>query len=276
MNIINKKYYSLLKYRNSFLEKMPFPYIVLDDFLDSEYFDKLSKLFNSGPSESISGKNFNTEVESKKWISLNSEIPELIANVIQELNSEAWLKNIHELSGIPNLFSTKNDNTQLANFHEMKQGGFLGSHVDHSHEIELGFPHVVNIILYLSPKWDSKYGGATLFFDKKGKSIEAKVEFLPNRAVIFLHTPYSFHGVENISETTQIKRRTLYVDYYSASYEPYNSIKLNFSNHWFKHGTTFVFGSFSNYLKTKNRPYLKAMIQYRINKFLANCRLTSY
>ncbi|UOG65283.1 2OG-Fe(II) oxygenase [Leptospira noguchii] len=245
----------------------------MDDFLDSKYFDKISNIPDNDQSLSESGKNFNTEVESKKWISLNSEIPELIGNIIQELNSEAWLRNINELTGMPDLMSTKNDNTKLANFHEMEKGGFLGSHVDHSHEAELGFPHVLNIILYISPSWDNNYGGATLFFDKKGRNVHAAIDYVPNRAVIFLHTPYSFHGVGKISETTPIKRRTIYVDYYSASYEPYSSMKLDFTNHWFKHGTTFILSPFLNYFKNGNLPYLKAMTQYEINKLLARLKV---
>ena len=48
----------------------------------------------------------------------------------------------------------------LANYHEMGSNGFLGSHVDHSSDPNTGYPHVLNVILYLSSEWKSSYGGA--------------------------------------------------------------------------------------------------------------------
>jgi len=38
MEIINQKYKSLSKLKNDFFSASPFPYVILDDFLDTEYF----------------------------------------------------------------------------------------------------------------------------------------------------------------------------------------------------------------------------------------------
>lgn len=272
-SLVDKKYFSLSAFRDQFLGQSPFPYLVLDDFLEKEYFKKLSKHFQdtSANDLKIGGRSFDTDVESKKWISLNSEIPSLIADIIRELNTDHWIRELALMSNLPDLVATKTDNSVIANYHEMKSGGLLGSHVDHSQEKETGYAHVLNIILYIAPEWKSEYGGATLFYDSKGKNINATIEYIPNRAVIFLHTPYSFHGVNLINKDIKYqKRRTIYVDYYSKSYTPYKSLDLSFPNRWFKHGTTFVLGSLKSYLKSKNRPYLKAMVQYKINQFFTS------
>ena len=68
------------------------------------------------------------------------------------LNDKFFLNNLFKISGIKELFATTKGNTLLANYHEMYESGFLGTHVDHSSEPETGFPHVLNIILYLSKK----------------------------------------------------------------------------------------------------------------------------
>jgi hypothetical protein len=268
MSIINQKHYNLSERKSEFFSSQPFPFLILDDFINIEYFTKLSIVINVEKEKATSGKQFNTEVELKKWISLNSEVPELIKLIIDEMNSREWLDNLKNLTGIDSLVNTKVGNTKLANFHEMNPGGFLGSHVDHAVDPDKSLPHVLNNLFYLSSEWDEKYGGGTELFDRKGKKLLNKIIYKPNRTIIFLHTPYSFHGVERISDDAPMTRKTIYVDYYSTSLEPYKGMKFNFPNHWFYHGTTFPLNSFFDYFKKGNLNYTKAMIRYKLNQFI--------
>ncbi len=269
MKIINPTYQNLNFKREEFTKNNPFPYIVLDEFLEKSFYKKLdSKLSKNNYFKG--GKKFNSKVEDNKQISLNESLPTFILQITDYLNSEEWLKNLKSLTGIEKLRVTAVGNTKLANYHEMGSNGFLGSHVDHSSEPITGYPHVLNIILYLSSEWQSKYGGATLFFDKNGKTPISKVEYVPNRAVIFLHTPYSFHGVERLKNNDNKKRKLLYVDYYSDSISPYKHLNLKFPNKWFSHGTTFVLPKRVEYLKMKNWPYTKSVIKYKLNKLRSN------
>ena len=150
----------------------------------------------------------------------------------------------------------------------MYESGFLGTHVDHSSEPDTGLPHVLNIILYLSKKWDKSWGGATMFANKNGRKIEKTINYIPNRAVIFLHSPFTFHGVTKIKNNL-VKRSTIYVDYYSRNKNPYNHLDLNFKNVWFKHPTTFILPKFKDYFLKKNRVYLKKMVKHKIKSLLA-------
>ncbi len=266
MQIINPIHNNLRSRKNEFLNANPFPYLVLDDFLESSYYRSLCDVLD-GEIQHM-GKNFGSEVESQKSISLNSNLPDVVTDIVDTLNSDQWLNNLKSLTGISTLTSTLVGNSMLANYHEMQSGGLLGSHVDHSHEPELGLPHVLNIIIYLSADWKREFGGATLFYDKNGVSPLAKIEYRPNRAVIFLHTPYSFHGVDRLLNNGSIKRRTLYVDYYSTSINPFGHLELNFSNKWFKHDTTFRLPNFNEYFKIKNLNYSKAFIKYWIRRLI--------
>lgn len=266
MRIINQKHESLVERKQEFLTKSPFPFIVLDDFLDEFFFAELNGVLEN--STSVMGRDFKTEVESNKSISLNSNLPSMVSSIVDELNKDWWVHNLKELTGMDTLVSTENGNTLLANYHEMKSGGRLGSHVDHSHEPQLGLPHVLNVILYLSSDWRPEFGGATLFFNKNGSKALAKVDYKPNRAVIFLHTPYSFHGVERLQNNGEIKRKTLYVDYYSTSFDPFANMKFDFPNKWFKHDTTFRLPKFFDYLKYRNLIYSKAYLKYIFRKLV--------
>jgi hypothetical protein len=260
--VINQLYKNLDKYKKTFFHAEPFPHLVLDEFIDPSLFADLTRILKT--SEIVLGKHFNSGVEMNKGISLNTKLPEKLKEIINYLNSENWVENLSKLTEIHDIFPVTSTNKHLANYHEMRESGNLAPHVDHSHEPTLGKPHVLNIIIYLSEDWNSNFGGNTLLYDAKGKKIKLKIPYKKNRAVIFLHTPYSFHGVEEITNNVKTVRKTIYVDYYSNSTKPFNNIKLNFSKKWFKHGTTFVFPSKLDYLKPKNLIYTKTLIKYKI------------
>lgn len=268
MSIIDSRHMQLSARRREFLAAAPFPHLVLDDFLDSVFFANLKEAF-SDVTNAAAGKTFASAVEEKKWISLNSTLPDAIRQVVEALNDESWIENIGELTGLPALLSTSNDNTRLANYHVMEPGAVLGPHVDHASEPTLGVPHVFNVIVYLTESWRESSGGATFFYDETGSSVVTKVPYQANRAVLFLHTPYSFHGVERVSLDASLKRRTIYVDYYSRSESPYVNMDLSFDHRWFKHGTTFKLNSVLDYLRPANSSYTKALLQYHLNKLLA-------
>ena len=266
MDVINHKHMNLNSKKKEFFNANPFPYLVIDEFLEPDYFKNLKKILNE-MTTSEDGRNFDTEVENKKWISVNSSLPNLIKQIIDALNADVWVNNVQNLTGIDSLITTSHGNTILANYHEMEPGGFLGVHVDHSHEPVTGSPHVLNVLIYLTEDWHENDGGSTFFYDKTGKNIVSKVPYKQNRAVIFLHTPFSFHSVERISKTLQKKRKSIYVDYYSKSYKPYNNINLNFSSKWFEHGTTFKLNSYFDYFKKENYHYTKTLIKYHLNRY---------
>jgi Rps23 Pro-64 3,4-dihydroxylase Tpa1-like proline 4-hydroxylase len=263
--MINHTYYNLKKFQKEFYESRPFPYLVMDNFIEKSYFSRIKNILDK--KEIILGKNFNSSVESNKSISLNSKLPTEL-KLLDFLNSDDWIKNLNALTRIPEIFPITTDNETVANYHEMRESGNLAPHVDHSHEPSIKKPHVLNIIVYLSDNWKMEYGGNTLFYDKKGKKIEKKIDYKENRAVLFLHTPYSFHGVEKIKNSKNEVRKTLYMDYYSNSLKPFENINLDFSSKWFKHGTTFIFPNKLDYFKFKNLGYTKTYLHYKVSEFI--------
>lgn len=267
MKIINGKHHQLKNLFKNFRMAKPFPHIVLDDFFDKSYFKLLENYFSKEINGKNGGKDFSSQAEKNKWISLNSELPLQVTKIIQCLNSSFWVENLVKLTGLESIITTDIGNTKLANYHEMRSGGVLVSHVDHSYEPETEMPHILNIIIYISPEWETSHGGATLFYDRYGKKIIQKIDYVPNRAVIFLHTPYSFHGVESLSARTELIRRSIYIDYYSDSYNPFDGFNLEFPNHWFRHGTTFKLKRTRDYLRLSHINYTKALLRYSLNKF---------
>ena len=266
MRILNKEYNNLSKYSREFTTSKPYPHIVLDNFLDKSFFSKLDiENFSSKPKKKLI---FDSDLEKNKWTSKNNKLSGDLDLIVNKLNSSEFIKNLYKLSKINNLFSTKLGNTALANYHEMYKSGYLGTHVDHSSEPSTGFPHVLNIILYLSKNWEREWGGATILANQNGTKILKEIDYIPNRAVIFLHTPFTFHGVTKL-QNNLVKRSSIYVDYYTSDLDPYSHLKLDFKNVWFKHPTTFILPKFRDFFLKKNRKYLVKMIKHKIKSILA-------
>lgn len=262
--VINELHYNLLQRKNEFVAAAPYPHIVLDNFLTEEHFIKV--ISESSRSQPSLGKNFDSDVEKNKSISLNSQLPTVLSDIIQELNSPKWIENLRHLTGILDLSGTDNGNSLLANFHVMKSNGILGSHVDHGAEPSDGRAHVLNIIIYLSENWLPEYGGHTQLYNSKGSAVVSEVINKPNRALIFLHTPYSFHGVSKLNDDITEPRKTLYIDYYSASLTPYSHLRLSFPNLWFNHVTTFKLSQYIDYLKPANFKYVRRLTRYNLTR----------
>jgi Rps23 Pro-64 3,4-dihydroxylase Tpa1-like proline 4-hydroxylase len=266
--MINEKYRSLDDLKEIFFSAKPYPHLVLDNFLSDEAYKSLASHLQQPDAVGMS-RSFNTDFEKNKQISLNTKLSKELNDALTALNSDDWIENLRSLTGIETLQSTKIGNTHLANYHEMSRGGILASHVDHAKEPTTGLPHVLNIILYLSDDWAPAFGGSTQLYNKNGTVVSKSVEYRPNRAVIFLHTPHSFHGVSPLVGNGDVKRKILYVDYYSQSVEPYKDMKLDFPCKWFDHPTTFKLNSKLDYLKPKNRAYLKHLLIYYGSKALS-------
>ena len=262
--MINKTHNKLKLRREEFLTALPFPHLILDDFFTKSFYNKLIKKIEMKHSTK-NKKIFTSTVENEKTIYLNQNIP-IIQEIAEKLSAQKWLKMLEEVSNLDNVCAPDIDYGSLSNFHQMNENGVLVSHVDHSCHPNTRSKHVLNIIIYLSKDWHSKYGGNTLLYDHKGKKIIKKIDYIPNRAVLFLHTPYSFHGVDRISGNRKEKRKSFYIDYYSDEQSPYDKLNLNFPNKFFDHGTTFILPKFTDYLKIENIKYTRTLIKYNLNK----------
>lgn len=126
----------------------------------------------------------------------------------------------------------------------MTDGGYLGSHVDHSN-IGKNDVHMLNCIFYISEKWDASWGGHTVFFNKFGFKEKSKIIYKPNRLVIFLHSSQPFHGVTKLKGNS-LERSTIYMDYNThkdnLKYLNVQSLKYGskfVANYW-RHQTTFI------------------------------------
>jgi len=190
----------------------PFPHIVLDDFLEAGVLNRVLADFPSDKDRDY----FDRDQERFKFQyppqGLQSGI---IRNLFSELNSEAFLGFLEELTGIKGLIA--DPYFVGGGLHETKRGGHLGVHADFNVHEELKLERRLNLLVYLNEDWDEEYGGQLELWDKDMKECAVRVEPIFGRAVIFNTTLDSFHGhPEPLNCPPNRTRRSIATYYYSA------------------------------------------------------------
>jgi Rps23 Pro-64 3,4-dihydroxylase Tpa1-like proline 4-hydroxylase len=270
-NDLNYKFLSssldIQKIKENFINAKPFPHVIVDNFFETSFFQKLSTELEFFYEEKKNvGKSHKTDVEKNKWGSENLAVPDLLQQAGDFFKSSELLNFLESVTGFNNLKVTKEENSAgYSLFHVMKPGSYLGPHTDHTVDMgpDKSLYHVLNIITYVQNKWDPNWGGGTTLFDRDGRLLST-VEYRPNRALIFMHSPFSIHGTQAVSDRAKVGRMSLYFDYYSSSEKPYDHLNIEkfpliSSPH------RFFLNSKIDYLKAKNFKYLKHQLMHLKN-----------
>ena len=175
--------------------KYPFDYFVIDGFLTKDKIDKISREFPDYNSDVWYC--YNNALENKKtcnsWYYFGPETYQLL----HCLNSDSFISRLKEITGIQNLYP--DIGLHGGGLHIHGRGGKLNVHLDYSIHPKLKLQRKINLILYLSNEWDSKWGGSLEFWShdeklNKPKERVVSIENSFNRAVIFDTTQNSWHG----------------------------------------------------------------------------------
>jgi len=193
----------------------PFPHIVLDDFLDADVLRAVLAEFPSGDQQEY----FDRDQERFKYQFKPADIQSgLIRNLFAELNSEAFLGFLEELTGIKGLIS--DPYYDGGGLHETKRGGHLGIHADFNINDRLKLERRLNLLIYLNEDWDKEYGGELELWDKGMSECALRVAPVFGRAVIFNTDLDSFHGhPDPLNCPPDRSRRSIATYYYSSAEE---------------------------------------------------------
>jgi Rps23 Pro-64 3,4-dihydroxylase Tpa1-like proline 4-hydroxylase len=176
-------------------ENHPCPHILLEDFLDPETALAMANEFPRP--ESDTWTQYKHANENKLGMAKRECFPAMLGAVTDELNSPEFVAWISELTGIPNLMA--DSMIEGGGLHQSGRGGYLNVHTDFSkHHFHTKWHRRVNLILYLNPQWDEKWGGSLELWEKwpdgKMKRCAAKYPPLLNHALIFTTDERSLHG----------------------------------------------------------------------------------
>lgn len=191
----------------------PFPHIVIDDFLDPE---ALRTVLAEFPPSEDKGY-FDRDQERYKFQYAPYETSSgHIRNLFAELNSQAFLGFLEEMTGIEGLIP--DPYFEGGGLHETKRGGHLGVHADFNVHGRLKVERRINLLIYLNENWEQDYGGQLELWDTGMKECAVRVQPLFGRAVLFNTNLDSFHGhPDPLNCPADLSRRSIATYYYTAA-----------------------------------------------------------
>jgi Rps23 Pro-64 3,4-dihydroxylase Tpa1-like proline 4-hydroxylase len=196
-------------------EASPFPHVVIDDFIEPAVLRAVLADFPSSENKRF----FDRDQERFKFQYQPHESPSgIVRNLFAELNSQAFLGFLEEMTGITGLIS--DPHFEGGGLHETKRGGHLGVHADFNVHGRLNVERKLNLLIYLNEDWKEEYGGQLELWDRQMKECVVRVEPVFGRAVIFNTALDSFHGhPDPLNCPPERSRRSIATYYYQAPEE---------------------------------------------------------
>jgi hypothetical protein len=196
-------------------EALPFPHIVLDDFIDRDILKLVDKAYPANEGR----KFFDRDQERLKFqFQPRDTRSGLVQNLFSELNGRAFLAFLEELTGISGLVS--DPYYEGGGLHETKRGGHLSIHADFNVHERLGLVRRLNLLIYLNEGWIEEWGGHLELWDTDVRACRVKVPPVLGRAVIFSTDESSYHGhPDPLACPPERSRRSLATYYYTAAKE---------------------------------------------------------
>lgn len=173
----------------------PFFHVIIDNFLEKDLASALSNEFIAY--DRPEWLFYNNPVENKKTLNNYYYFPETTYNFFCHLNSSEFIDKLESITGISGLIPDYG--LHGGGWHIHGDGGKLNVHLDYDLHPKLNLQRKLNLILYLSEDWDSKWGG-NLEFWSHNKELneplkkEVEIQNIFNRAVLFDTTQNSWHG----------------------------------------------------------------------------------
>lgn len=175
----------------AFAAAVPYPHIVLDDFLTPEAAGALLAEFGGEDENWTAYNHYN---ERKAGLTRFELMGPHTQATIGALHSERFIAWLEQVSGVTGLLS--DPDLDGGGLHQIKRGGFLNMHVDfQSHTTRKTWSRQINLLLYLNRDWQDEWEGFLELWDSDVKTRAARIKPIFNRCVLFLTSaPGSYHG----------------------------------------------------------------------------------
>lgn len=210
-----------LNNNNLNIEKHPFEHIIINNFIDNEYYDKLREVLPSKPTDEW--WKYENPIEVKFALDKFELMDPLIKNIFYSLSHKNLIDKFSKLFNIPNL--DYDPYCHGGGLHMHPRYGRLNMHLDYEQHPITDKQRRLNIILYLNNNWNKEWNGDTQLWNKDMTECIVKSYPKENSALIFITTEQSWHGLPDIITCPDdIYRRTL-AYYYVSELE--NKSELN-------------------------------------------------
>lgn len=204
---------------SQFASASPFPHVVIHNFLNSEYAEKI---YNQFPTDVDNGQwhEYNNPIEVKFAHDDVNALPEDVKNYFYHLSSNQLTDAFARLTGISDL--EYDEYLHGAGLHAHPRYGRLSVHLDYEKHPISGKERRTNVILFMTKDWKPEWGGANELWDSEAQRCVMKNEVSFNSAVVFKTNDISWHGVPDIMSCPEGTFRKSMAFYYVS---PLNSQK---------------------------------------------------
>lgn len=203
-------------YGQEFISAVPFPHVVIDDFLAPDFAQSLLDTFP--PFERGNAVGDSGELGGKSTMDKVRRLGPAYERLDDAIKSPEFLKAIGEISGIDGLIY---DPWYLGGgTHENRNGMALDPHVDFNYHPSERWHRRLNLIVYLNPNWGETWGGCLELFRDPHVDHRPSRSVSPifNRCVIFETSEISWHAFDAIripAEHEGVSRRSIALYFYT-------------------------------------------------------------
>lgn len=208
---------NLEELNHKFNNAKPFEHVVIDNFLEEGYAERLYELF---PENFENWYIYENPVEVKYTFDNINELPQELKNYFYYLSSNQITELFRKITNITNL--EHDAYLHGAGLHVHPRNGRLNIHLDYEKHPFSGKERRLNVILILTKNWKPEWNGFNELWDENVTECIKKTDNVFNRVILFKTNDISWHGLpEKINCPENVYRKSL--AYYYVS--PLNSIK---------------------------------------------------
>lgn len=213
-------------HQNDYLNMKPFPYMKQDNFLETEFSQKIQQEILNIPDEAWD--RYNNPFEQKYTLRDKHNFPSHLVQLFDELSSESFVNQLSKIVGIPLLLDTTRN---FWGVHKYLTGDKLDIHVDAGLHPTTELKKQVTLGIYLSSNWKEGYGCELEIWEGENASnnqakIINKIDSISpmfNRMVLFTCDDYSWHGNPEPAQCSEESRRIFVtISYLSKNFNDQN------------------------------------------------------
>lgn len=200
--------------RTAYRSATPFPHMMIDGFLTDEAAQAAAGAFAPFEQARTRGREFSAVNEKRKVQIVDpTRFPPQISAIADAISAPSFIEDLAYITGIEGLLW--DPNYAGGGMHQTDRSGWLDVHVDFNFNEQLQLHRRLNILLYLNPVWDERWGGLLeLWNDDVSVRAHAFAPIL-NRCVVFTTSDISYHGVTAVDCPSGVQRCSFAAYYYT-------------------------------------------------------------
>jgi hypothetical protein len=205
--------------REEYRTARPFPFVAIDGFLDRDFASAVAGSYPSFEEARALGREFRAVNENRKVQIVDYErFPRPVQQLADALAAPAFMRELEQITGVSDLVWDRSFSG--GGMHQTAKSGWLDVHVDFNYHPSLAMYRRLNILVFLNPDWDERWGGVLELWDADVKERQNAFTPVLNRCVIFETSETSFHGVTPVVCPEGAVRRSFAAYYYTREPPP--------------------------------------------------------